>query len=82
MVEGFPGAEAEVTRPGSPRAPGSPSINWPTLFLNPFRIFVTDRSCGKNFLGLMVAECEMVFFYAVKAVSCQHPPKAKSGVSE
>lgn len=56
-------------------------MNWPNLSLNPFRIFTTDRSCGKDFLGLMVAGCEMVSFYVNKAVSCQGPTKAKPAVS-
>lgn len=58
-----------------------PSVNWPNLFVNPFRIFITDRSYGKDFFAVMVAGCEMFSFCVVKAVSCQGPPKTKPGVS-
>lgn len=55
-------------------------MNWPNLFLKPFSLFITNISHGKESRSLITVGYEIVSFYAVKAVSCQRPPKAKHGL--
>lgn len=57
-----------------------PSPLWMDLFLIPFRLVMANVSHDKESHGLMAAGYEIVSFYAVKAVSCQHPLKAKHGL--